>query len=212
MSRWTTGSAHVLTPKGIMSTPTIERTAETSVPVLDVLSARWSPRAFDAETPIDEDKLAAALEAARWSPSASNTQPWRFIVARRGTELHAKIDAALMGFNREWAGSAAVLIAAFAEQTDAEGNPLRWAQYDLGQAVAHLSIQAHSDGLFVHQMGGVERDQLAALDGVEERFAPISVIALGDLGDASAMSEKLQQREAAPRTRRPLAETIIASA
>lgn len=195
-----------------MSTPTIERTAATSVPVLDILSARWSPRAFDAENPIDETKLAAALEAARWSPSASNTQPWRFVVARRGTALHAQIDAALLGFNREWAGSAAVLIAAFAEQSDAEGNPRPWAQYDLGQAVAHLSVQAHADELFVHQMGGVERDQLAALPGVEARFAPISVIALGELGDASDLSETLQQREHAPRTRRPLIETVIASA
>lgn len=195
-----------------MSTSIIERNAETAVPVLDILAARWSPRAFDSETPIDEVKLAAALEAARWSPSASNTQPWRFIVARRGTDLHERIEAALMGFNREWAGNAAVLIVAFAEQTDAEGDPRPWAQYDLGQAVAHLSVQAHSDGLFVHQMGGVERDQLAALPDVEDRFAPISVIAMGELGDPSALSEKLQQREFAARTRRPLAETVIASA
>ncbi|HWK76885.1 nitroreductase family protein [Microbacterium sp.] len=195
-----------------MSTPTLERTASTSVPLLDVLSTRWSPRAFDPSTPIDEDKLAAALEAARWAPSASNTQPWRFIVARRGTDLHAAIDAALMGFNREWAGDAQVLIAAFAEESDADGNPRPWAQYDLGQAVAHLSVQAHADGLFVHQMGGIERDALRALPGVSDRFAPISVIALGEIGDASALSEKLQQREVAPRVRRPLAETVIASA
>lgn len=195
-----------------MSIPTIAHTAETSVPVLDILAERWSPRAFDASTPIDEDKLAAALEAARWSPSASNTQPWRFIVGRRGTTLHAQIDDALMGFNREWAGNAQVLIVALAEQTDAEGKPRPWAQYDLGQAVAHLSVQAHADGLFVHQMGGIERDQLAALPGVEDRFAPISVIALGALGDPSTLSEKLQQREIAPRGRRPLAETVIASA
>ncbi|WP_194420810.1 nitroreductase family protein [Microbacterium abyssi] len=195
-----------------MSTPILERTAETSVPVLDVLAARWSPRAFDPSSPIDEGKLTAALEAARWSPSASNTQPWRFIVARRGTDLHAAIDGALMGFNREWAGNAQVLIAAFAEETDADGNPRPWAQYDLGQAVAHLSVQAHADGLFVHQMGGIERDALQALPGVEDRFTPVSVIALGEIGDASTLSEKLQQREVAPRARRPLAETVIASA
>lgn len=195
-----------------MSIPTIARTAATSVPVLDVLAERWSPRAFDANSPIDEDKLAAAFEAARWSPSASNTQPWRFIIGRRGTELHAKIDDALMGFNREWAGSAQVLIVTFAEETDADGNPRPWAQYDLGQAVAHLSVQAHAEGLYVHQMGGIERDQLAALSGVEARFAPVSVIALGELGDPSALSEKLQEREVAPRVRRPRTETVIASA
>ncbi|MGM7670514.1 nitroreductase family protein [Microbacterium sp. A93] len=199
-----------------MSIPTAERTtvrtAETSVPLLDVLAARWSPRAFETSAPIDEDKLAAALEAARWSPSAANTQPWRFIVSRRGTDLHTQIDDSLIGFNREWAGNAQVLIVAFAELTDAEGKPRPWAQYDLGQAVAHLSVQAHADGLFVHQMGGIEREQLAALPGVESRFAPISVIALGELGDPSTLSEKMQEREAAPRARRPLAETVIASA
>lgn len=195
-----------------MSTPVLERTAETSVPLLDVLAERWSPRAFDPTSPIDEGKLTAALEAARWAPSASNTQPWRFIVARRGTDLHTTIDGALVGFNREWAGNAQVLIAAFAEETDADGSPRPWAQYDLGQAVAHLSVQAHADGLFTHQMGGVDRDALRALPGVDERFTPVSVIALGELGDASALSEKLQERETAPRVRRPLDETIIASA
>jgi len=195
-----------------MSTSTLDRTAETSVPFLDVLAQRWSPRAFDAETAIDEDKLASALEAARWSPSASNTQPWRFLVARRGTELHAQIHDALMGFNREWAGAAQVLIVALSEDADADGNPRPWAQYDLGQAVAHLSVQAHADGLYVHQMGGIEREQLRAIEGVEARFTPTSVIALGALGDPSTLSEKLQQREAAPRTRRPLAGSIIASA
>lgn len=195
-----------------MSTTTFARAAETSVPLLEVLTARWSPRAFEANSPIDEDKLASALEAARWSPSASNTQPWRFIVARRGTALHAKIDDALIGFNREWAGAAQVLIAAYAEETDADGSIRPWAQYDLGQAVAHLSVQAHADGLYVHQMGGIDRVALQALPGVESRFTPMSVIALGELGDASTLSEKLQEREVAPRVRRPLDETVIASA
>ncbi len=199
-------------PKGTMSTPTLDRTAETSVPLLDVLATRWSPRAFDATAPIDEAKLMAALEAARWSPSARNTQPWRFIVARRGTDLHAAVDSALMGFNREWAGQAQVLIAAFAEEADAEGAPHPWAQYDLGQAVAHLSVQAHADGLFVHQMGGIDRAALEALPGVSENLRAVTVIALGALGDTAALSEPLQQREAAPRARRPLADSIIAEA
>ena len=73
--------------------------AVTEAPILDVLAERWSTRIFDAETPIDEAALASALEAARWAPSANNTQPWRFVVARRGTTEHAQIVAALMGFN-----------------------------------------------------------------------------------------------------------------
>jgi len=195
-----------------MSIPVLDRTAPTEHAVLEVLANRWSPRAFDAETPIDEGKLSCALEAARWSPSASNTQPWRFIVARRGTALHQSIHSALLGFNQAWAGDAAVLIVAVAETSTAEGAPITHAVYDLGQSIAHLSVQAHHDGLVVHQMSGFDPEQIRAITGLDERFVPMTVIALGDLGDASALPETLQQREAAPRVRRPIHETVVLSA
>ncbi|MFM9597024.1 nitroreductase family protein, partial [Streptomyces scabiei] len=60
------------------------RTADTDAPILDVLAERWSTRVFAPTAPVDEAALASALEAARWAPSANNTQPWRFVVARRG--------------------------------------------------------------------------------------------------------------------------------
>lgn len=194
-----------------MSAPVIDRTAPTDTPVLDVLAARWSPRAFDTANDIDETKLAAALEAARWSPSANNSQPWRFVVARRGTALHDQVHAALMGFNQEWAGNAAVLLVAIAETATADGQPLSHAVYDLGQAVAHLSVQAHHDGLFVHQMSGFDGDGIAALTGLEPRFVPMTVIALGEYGDATVLPEVLQERETAPRERRALSETVVLS-
>lgn len=192
-----------------MSTPVLDRTAPTEHAVLDVLANRWSPRAFDPETPIDEGKLSRALEAARWSPSASNSQPWRLIVARRGTELHTRIHASLMGFNQAWAGNSAVLIVAVAETATAEGAPISHAAYDLGQSIAHLSVQAHHDGLVVHQMSGFEPEQIRAIAGLDPRFVPMTVIAMGDLGDASALPEQLRQREVAPRVRRPIHETVL---
>ena len=59
----------------------LDRTAPTDAPILDVLAERWSTRLFDASAALDEDALASALEAARWAPSANNSQPVRFIVA-----------------------------------------------------------------------------------------------------------------------------------
>lgn len=194
-----------------MTTPLLTRTADTDAPVLDVLAERWSPRAFAADDTIDRDKLASALEAARWAPSANNSQPWRFVVAERGTAEHARIHDALMGFNQAWAGDAAVLIVAIAETADAEGKDLPWAVYDLGQAVAHLSVQAHHDGLHVHQLGGFDRAAIREGFGIEPRFEPVTVIALGALGDASALPEPLREREVAPRVRRPLAQSLIAA-
>jgi nitroreductase len=188
------------------------RTADTSAPLLPVLAERWSPRAFDAATAVDEDKLRAALEAARWSPSANNTQPWRFVVARRGSAAFDTIVANLMGFNQVWAGSAGVLIVAVAETVDPEGKERRWATYDLGQAVAHLTIQAHHDGLHAHQMGGFDAAGLRTAFGLDEGFVPVSVTALGMLGDADALPEPLRERELAPRTRRPFEDVVVVNA
>ena len=195
-----------------MSTPVIDRTAPTEHPVLDVLAGRWSPRAYDAQHPIDEAKLATALEAARWSPSANNIQPWRFIVARRGTALHAQIVDALMGFNQAWADSAAALIVNIAEVADEVGAPRPWAKYDLGQAVAHLSVQAQHDGLHTHQMGGFDAARLAEAFDLREGLEVVSITAVGKVGDASALPEPLREREVAPRSRKPLDELVITAA
>lgn len=195
-----------------MSTPVLDRTAQTEHPVLDVLADRWSPRAYDADAPIDEAKLSSALEAARWSPSAYNSQPWRFIVARRGTELHREVVSTLAEFNQAWAAHAAVLVVAIAETAAEDGTPNTHAIYDLGQAVAHLSVQAHSDGLHVHQMSGFDPEKVREIARLDARFAPTTVIAVGDLGNADALPEYIQKGETAPRMRRPIDETIIASA
>ena len=196
----------------LSTSTTPDRTAETSTPLLEVLAERWSPRSYDSSAPVDEQKLTAALEAARWSPSAGNSQPWRFIVARRGTAEFDTVAANLMGFNQAWAGTAGVLIVNLAEVVDADGNERPWAKYDLGQAVAHLSVQAHHDGLFAHQMGGFVADGLRAAFEIPERFAPISVTALGTLGEPDALPEPLREREVAPRVRIALDEILLVNA
>jgi nitroreductase len=191
---------------------TISRTAVTSAPIHTVLAERWSPRSFDTTVDVPAEKITAALEAARWSASASNTQPWRFLVARRGTVEHATIVANLMGFNQAWAASAHVLIVNLAVTAE-EGSPLRWAQYDLGQAVANLAVQAHHDGLHVHQMGGIEVDGLREAFGIDGALEPMSVTALGVIGAPEDLaSDVLREREVAPRSRRPLDELVLLSA
>jgi nitroreductase len=185
------------------------RTAQTSTPIHGVLAERWSPRSYDASAPLDERKLTAALEAARWAPSAGNSQPSRFIVARRGSAAFDTIVANLRGFNSVWATSAGALVVGIAELTDADGNPRPWAKYDLGQALAHLSVQAHHDGLHVHQMGGFEADGLREAFNIDDRFEPVSIAAIGVLASPDALPEPLREREVAPRIRKPLAELVL---
>ncbi|MDO9398207.1 MAG: nitroreductase family protein [Herbiconiux sp.] len=189
------------------------RAASTATPIHPTLATRWSPRSFDDTAAIDETALTAALEAARWAPSAANSQPSRFIVARRGTPEFDSIASALMGFNAVWAGSAAVLIVGVAQTVDDSGKPLRWAEYDLGQAMAHLSFQAHHDGLHVHQMGGFDAAALTTAFSLPESFVPLTVTALGTLATPDALpDDTLRARETAPRTRLPLTDLLLTDA
>jgi len=190
-----------------MSTLT-DRTAETDAPIIDVLAERWSTRVFDPESIIDEAALASALEAARWAPTAANTQAWRVIVARRGSASHRAVLASLAGFNSAWAGDAAALVV-FVAETTRDGQPMRWAEYDTGQVAAHFTVQAHANGLSTHQMGGFDRDAIIAGFGLGAGLTPITVMAVGELGDIRSASDELQSRENAPRERRPAAESVL---
>ena len=138
-------------------------------------------------------------------------QPARFIVTRRGSEGFAKIHAALTGFNPKWADAASVLIAnvAFLAKPDDTENP--WAKYDLGQAVAHLTIQAQHEGLHTHQMGGFDADAIASAFDLTESQVVVSVTALGVLADVNTLSPEFVERESAPRVRKAVAELLLVS-
>ncbi|WP_285726672.1 nitroreductase family protein [Psychromicrobium xiongbiense] len=194
-----------------LTADTTVRTAQTSTPIVEVLAERWSPRSYDPSAPLDESKLVAALEAARWSPSAANTQPWRFVVARRGSAAFDTIVEHLMGFNKTWAGSAQALIVALAIPTTEDGSALTWAEYDLGQALSHLSFQAHHDGLHVHQMGGFDAEGIKKAFNLDDGLKALSVSAIGVLGSPDALPEALREREVAPRQRLALDDLILVS-
>ncbi|AYG03300.1 nitroreductase family protein [Gryllotalpicola protaetiae] len=185
------------------------KSAQTTAPILEVLAERWSPRSYTDEV-IDEEKLASALEAARWSPSAGNSQPWRFIVARRGTPAFEKVAASLMGFNQVWAPTASVLLVGlYTELRDQQGNLRPTPVYDLGQAMAHLSVQAHHDGLHVHQMTGFVGDELAAAFDLPADVKPFVVAAVGTVGSPDDLDQALAERERQPRTRLALDDIVL---
>ncbi|MBM7832611.1 nitroreductase [Agromyces cerinus] len=185
------------------------RKADTTAPLIDPLVDRWSPRAFDPNAVVDAETLRTVLEAARWAPSANNSQPWRFIVARRGTPAFTTAHDAMQGFNQVWADSAAALVLNIAETADAEGKPRPWARYDLGQAVAHLTVQAQHEGLHTHQMGGFDAAALHAAFDLADNLEVVSITTIGVLGDVDALPEGLRERESAPRLRKPLSELVL---
>ncbi|NEK56766.1 nitroreductase [Geodermatophilus sabuli] len=178
------------------------KTASTAVPLHPLLAERWSPRALDPRHELSQEQLTALLEAARWAPSASNTQPWRFAVTLRGTSEHAAVLDSLATGNRAWASAASALVVAAAETHGPDGAERPWAVYDTGQAVAYLSVQAQDEGLAVHQLGGFDAVRIAAL--LPAGVTPLVVLAVGRRDDAVQLAEPFAGRETAARDRLPL--------
>ena len=185
------------------------KTASTTVPVHPLIAERWSPRGFDRAHELGDDSLTALLEAARWAPSAQNSQPWRFLVTRRGDEAHARLFTALAPGNQAWAGAASALVLVAAPTVGDDGSPQPWALYDTGQAVAALVTQAQADGLAVHQLGGFDTDGVRAEFDLGDAVTPVVVIAIGRRDDFADLPEPLAARESAPRARRPISDLLL---
>jgi nitroreductase len=184
------------------------RTAHTSVPINPVLAERWSPRSYDTTATLTAADLTAAFEAARWAPSANNSQPWRFIVGFRGDQTFETIAKNLAGWNGAWAPNASALVVTAALTTGPDGNANPYGLFDLGQAVAHFNVQAQSDGLYVHQMAGADIEGLQAAFNLPSGFTVFHTFAVGKLGEADALPAELAERERAPRVRHELAEIV----
>ena len=186
---------------------------DAQAPLADVLSSRRSPRAF-SERPIESSKIMSLFEAARWAPSSANEQPWHFIAATR-EDLHT-FDALLNTLyegNRRWASRAPLLVLALAQTSYAKnGKPYRHAWYDLGQSVAHLTVEATSLGLSVHQMGGFDAEKARELFAIAEGNEPVVLFAVGYADRPENLPDDLRQREESPRSRKPLEDLVYTEA
>jgi len=189
----------------------LEKPAETENPVHELIQRRWSPRAFAARA-IEPEKLRSVLEAARWAASCFNEQPWSFIVAAKETEgdAYERLLSCLVEANALWAGRAPVLMISIARLTFARNDkPNRHAFHDVGQAAAHLALQAAALGLAVHQMAGFDVSKAREQFNIPEGFEPVAAIALGYPGEPEDLPEDLRAKELGPRARRPLEEFVF---
>lgn len=184
------------------------RPAPTDIDLHPLISNRWSPRAISS-APLEPEKLRQVLEAARWAPSSNNEQPWRFLVATsEEPEWLDRLQGYLVPGNA-WAKAAPVLIAsAYRTNFTRNDKPNASALRDLGAAEENMFLQAYAVGLVVHQMGGFERGRLKS-DLLPEGLEPGTMTAIGYPGDVEQLSEELQERERAPRKRKPLEELVF---
>jgi len=190
----------------------MQKSAPVDHPIHELVRNRWSPRAF-SDKPIPPEVLRSLFEAARWAPSSSNEQPWRFLVATKDNpEAHARLVSTLDPSNQVWAKHAPVLAIAISQLAFARGgDPNRNAFYDTGAAVAYLTFEATSLGLFLHQMAGFDPHKVIELCHVPDGFEPIAAFVIGYPGDPQSLPENLRERELGPRSRKPLRDFVMST-
>ena len=190
-----------------------EKPAVTDRSLIDAVSRRWSPRAFDPGRPVGPETTATLLDAARWAPSSYNDQPWRYLVFDR-SEPAARVRAEdCLNEGNSWARDAGLLLITMAAKiSGTTGDPNRFALHDTGMANMCLVLQATQLGLHSHQMGGYDRDRARAEFAIPDEFELASMIAIGYIADPDALSDEVRARESQPRIRRRIAEFAFSNA
>lgn len=165
--------------------------------LLPILQQRWSPTEFDAQHTVTPDAVELLLEAARWAPSAGNSQPWAFHVARRDEPAWHDLVPHLAGSSRRWAPRASLLVVNLAHvyvaETDWEYS--EFSAYDLGQAVAHMTIQAHGMGLACRQFRAFDKVALTEVLRVPPHWEVVTMTAIGKVAAGSARVAGADTRE-----------------
>lgn len=176
-------------------------------PISHVFLDRWSPRAMSGEDLSDEE-LFTLFEAARWAPSSSNIQPWRFIYAKKGSENWSKFFGVLGEFNQLWCKNASVLVCLISKKTDNDGKVNRNHMSDAGAAWENLALQGSMNGFVVHGMAGFDVEKARSEFNVLEDYEVVHMFAIGKPGKLSQIPDRMQKSEH-PSSRNPITSFIF---
>ena len=119
--------------------------------VFECIRGRRTIREYKSD-PIPEDVLEKILQAGRWSPSSSNSQPWHFVVVQDPSTLSELGRIATQGSFISDAPLAIVIVMENAPRP----------QLDAGRAIQQMELVAWSEGLGTCFVGvRIEEQQIA---------------------------------------------------
>lgn len=169
---------------------------------LEIANARQSCRSYDENREVEEEKIAAILEAVRLAPSACNGQPYHLTVCRG--EKAKEVAAATQGMGMNKFASQAPVLIVISEmpyvKSAALGAKVKNNDYrsiDIGIAAAYLTAEAAAQGLGTCILGWLDDQKLRKICGLEHPAR--LVVTLGYAKDAQrtkkrkALSELVSQ-------------------
>ena len=143
------------------------------------------------------------MQAARWSPSCFNEQPWRIYTSTE--QSFDNFLSVLVDANQAWAKDTSVLGFMVAKQSfERNGKANTWAEFDCGAAWMSLSLQARLEGMYSHGMGGFNAEAATELLEIDQSdYKVVMAFAIGYIADADDLSAEQIEAEQ-PNQRKPL--------
>lgn len=166
----------------------------------DLIRKRQSDRTY-TDKPVDREHLNRCLEAARLAPSASNSQPWTFVVIDE-PELKDKVAYKTFGplksFNK-FVPQSPVIVAIVLEKpkliTEAGGRikNKEFPLIDIGIAAEHFCLQAAEEGLGTCMLGWFDEKAIKKLINVPKSKSIPLLITLGYTPDGYRTRNKIRK-------------------
>jgi nitroreductase len=191
-----------------MTTPyQVKNKRKMDYPVDQVFLDRWSPRSISSKG-FTMRNLMSLFEAARWSASSSNGQPWYFMYEMYGGKDWEKFYGLLNEFNQMWTKDAGALLVLISRKKFLEGGKVdKLNSFGAGSAFMSLALQARMMGLVTHGMAGFNYSKARKVLGVKKGFEIEAMVAVGSQGKIENLHPRMQKNEK-PNNRRRVGEFV----
>ena len=154
---------------------------------LEIAKTRQSCRSY-AQTPVEQEKLDAVLEALRLAPSACNGQPY-FVTVCRGETAKA-VAAACQGMGMNKFASQAPVVLVLSEKayvkTAAVGSKVKHNDYrsiDIGIAAAYMTAEATAQGLGSCILGWLDDEKIRKICDLTQPVRLVITLGYAQEGD-----------------------------
>jgi len=137
----------------------------------DAIQNRQSVRSY-LPTPVPEGQLLRVLEAARLAPSASNRQPWHFIIVK---DIGKREAIAKSGPYGKFMVESPVIIVGCGDRVFSP----KWYAVDTAIALENIVIAATGEGLGTCWIGSFNETTVKALLKIPERYSVVAMLTLG---------------------------------
>lgn len=150
---------------------------------VELVKIRQSDRKYKNQE-VEKEKILQCLETARLSPSANNSQPWKFVVVDDVEKKEQIAECSIgLGMNK-FTHQCPVIVAVVIEKQDFMtkiGGIIKnkdYSTFDVGIAVNQFCLQAADLGLGTCIMGWFDEKKIKKILGVKNRRIPL-LISLG---------------------------------